>query len=98
MSPSTKPLLARSAAWTAAMAACVPLAGLLRAHAVPVSKKRTGQQIYQQQCASCHGAKGEGTKLYSRPLAGDRSVGELARYIAQYMPPGAPRKLPESDA
>ncbi len=57
----------------------------------------TGQKIYQQQCASCHGAKGEGAKAYSKPLAGSRSPGELARFIAQNMPPG-PRKCATPDA
>lgn len=98
MPSHTKSLLTRYAAWTLAMGLCVPLAGLLNAHAVPVAKKQTGQQIYRDQCAACHGPKGEGTKLYSKPLAGDRSVGELARFIAEYMPPGAPRKLPQADA
>ena len=57
----------------------------------------TGQKVYLQQCASCHGAKGEGGKAYPKPLTGTRSTGELARFIAQTMPPG-PRKCPASEA
>ncbi len=60
--------------------------------AVAAKKKLTGQQIYAQQCASCHGAKGEGTKAYRKPLIGDQSVGQLARFISEAMPPGAPKK------
>lgn len=48
----------------------------------------TGEQIFRQQCASCHGAKGQGGDGYARALTGDRSAGQLARYIAQAMPPG----------
>ena len=52
---------------------------------------RTGEQIYQQACASCHGAKGEGTiESYPHPLVGERSVGELSEYIAKTMPEDKP--------
>ncbi|MCW3100297.1 MAG: hypothetical protein JWL77_5915, partial [Chthonomonadaceae bacterium] len=60
-------------------------------------KQATGQQTYRQRCASCHGANGEGTKIRRAPLTGDRSVGDLARYIAQSMPPG-PKKCGGEDA
>lgn len=52
---------------------------------------RTGEQIYQQVCASCHGAKGEGTtESYPHPLVGERSVGELTDYISKSMPEDKP--------
>src|SRR3712207_2430373 len=54
-----------------------------------VSAKRTGEQVYRQLCAGCHGVKGEGGRIYKKPLTGDRSVGELARFIRESMPPGA---------
>lgn len=57
----------------------------------------TGQQIFRQQCASCHGVNGQGTKQYARPLTGSRSVKELTTYIAQSMPPG-PRHCSAADA
>lgn len=66
--------------------------------ATPVAAQRTGEQVYQQLCASCHGVNGEGGKGYKRPLTGDRSVGQLARFIHAAMPPDAPRKLPMKDA
>ncbi len=47
----------------------------------------TGQQIYRQKCASCHGASGEGVKgHYNKPLAGDKSAAQLARFVAESMP------------
>jgi mono/diheme cytochrome c family protein len=64
----------------------------------PASKNRTGQQLYQQLCASCHGANGEGAKRYKRPLVGDLSVGELAQFVHEFMPPDAKPKLPLTDA
>lgn len=68
------------------------------ASAKPVSARRTGAQVYRQLCASCHGAKGEGGTVFKKPLRGEKSVGELARFIHQYMPPGADPKLPMEDA
>jgi hypothetical protein len=53
---------------------------------------RTGEQIYRQQCASCHGANGEGTDdNYPHPLAGNRTVTQLSRLIARSMPKDAPK-------
>jgi cytochrome c5 len=47
----------------------------------------TGEQIYRQSCAHCHGDKGQGVKdEYKEPLVGDRSIKELARLIAKTMP------------
>lgn len=51
----------------------------------------TGEMVYKQKCASCHGAKGEGaTDNYPHPLVGDRSVGELIDYISKSMPEDKP--------
>jgi mono/diheme cytochrome c family protein len=57
-----------------------------------------GEQVYRQQCASCHGPTGEGTDEYPHPLVGDRSVNQLARFIARTMPKDAPKKCPPEDA
>src|SRR4051812_1213565 len=62
--------------------------GALSAPAVRSNDATSGQQIFMSRCASCHGAKGEGTKRYARPLIGDKSVGQLATFIHQSMPPG----------
>ena len=70
----------------AKLAAKAPLSAKGAAPAQP-----DGQQVYAQRCASCHGAKGEGSKAYAKALTGDRSVGQLAAYIAKNMPPG-PKK------
>jgi hypothetical protein len=59
----------------------------------------TGEQIFRQRCAKCHGAKGEGTDDgYPQPLAGDRSVAQLARLIARTMPKDAKEKCVGEDA
>jgi hypothetical protein len=57
----------------------------------------TGEQIYGRQCASCHGAKGEGGKGYAAPLTGKLSVQELTTFIIGNMPPG-PRSCPAPEA
>ncbi len=59
----------------------------------------TGEQIYKQRCASCHGASGEGTKdHYHKPLAGDKSAAQLSRLIAESMPKDDPGSCKGADA
>jgi cytochrome c553 len=66
--------------------------GLLSAHAVRGSdQQHPGKAIFMKRCTSCHGAKGEGTKAYPKALTGDKSVGQLATFIHQNMPPGPAR-------
>jgi hypothetical protein len=59
---------------------------------------RSGEQIYRQQCASCHGDSGEGSEEYPRPLAGDRSTAQLARVIEKTMPEDDPGTCVGEDA
>jgi mono/diheme cytochrome c family protein len=60
---------------------------------------RTGEQIYRQTCARCHGASGEGTKDdYPHPLAGKRSLEQLTRYVAKSMPEDDPGTCVGEDA
>jgi Protein of unknown function (DUF1592)/Protein of unknown function (DUF1588)/PA14 domain/Protein of unknown function (DUF1595)/Cytochrome C oxidase, cbb3-type, subunit III len=59
----------------------------------------TGEKIYRERCASCHGASGEGTDdHYPRPLIGERPVASLARLIAKTMPEDAPGDCVGEDA
>jgi hypothetical protein len=58
----------------------------------------TGEQIYRQRCAVCHGSKGEGTEEHSRPLMGDRSIAQLTRLIAKSMPKNSEQKCTGEDA
>lgn len=59
----------------------------------------TGEQVYRDQCARCHGKSGEGTKdNYPDPLVGDKSVAQLTEYIHQSMPDDADEKCPAEDA
>jgi cytochrome c553 len=59
---------------------------------------RSGEQIYRQQCARCHGAKGEGSDEYSLPLVGDRTLAQLTRLIAKTMPKDEEKKCSGEDA
>src|SRR5262245_36566759 len=55
--------------------------------------ERTGQQIYKDLCARCHGPNGEGTdENYPDRLMGDLSIGQLAKVIDKTMPYKAPEK------
>jgi hypothetical protein len=58
----------------------------------------TGEQIYTQQCARCHGAKGEGTEKVPAHLIGDRSLKELTALIDETMPEDDPKKCVGADA
>jgi hypothetical protein len=59
----------------------------------------SGEQIYRQKCATCHGSSGEGTEdHYPRPLIGERPVESLARLIAKTMPEDAPGECVGDDA
>lgn len=58
-----------------------------------------GEQIYQQRCASCHGAKGEGTpEDFPHPLAGKRSVEQLSRLIHKTMPSDDPGSVSKDES
>jgi mono/diheme cytochrome c family protein len=63
------------------------------------AEKDIGLRVYQQQCAACHGANGEGVKgEYDKPLIGDRSIGQLAELIAETMPADDPDACVGEDA
>lgn len=66
---------------------------------VPVAKaETTGAEIYKELCARCHGATGGGTKKAPLPLAGDRSVPQLAAVIDRTMPEEDPDALDAAGA
>ena len=58
----------------------------------------SGEQIYMQQCARCHGAKGDGTTEVGAPLTGDRSLKELTLLIHETMPEDKTEKCSAPDA
>src|SRR6478609_9022929 len=58
------------------------------------AEPRSGEVIFKAQCASCHGAKGEGVKTeYAQPLVGDKSLAELTELIEKTMPEGEPEAI-----
>ena len=61
------------------------------------AKPPTGEALFAQRCAGCHGAKGEGGKAYPQQLSGTLSTHELSGFIHKSMPPG-PQKCPTADA
>ena len=66
------------------------LAGILPAQEIVP----TGEAIYAQHCASCHGKNGEGVEdECDEPLQGDRSLQSLSRYIDKQMPEDDPDLL-----
>ena len=57
-----------------------------------------GEKIYATQCAFCHGKSGEGSKKYPKPLAGEKSIPQLAEQIQKTMPKEEPGSLSKDDA
>src|SRR6267142_6835167 len=59
-----------------------------------VSAEKSGEKIYVEMCAKCHGASGEGVEEeYPERLQGELSVGELAKLIDKTMPYQHPEKI-----
>lgn len=63
-----------------------------------------GARLYQQQCASCHGAQGQGARSFPRPIWGPASnIGKfgtaqgLFEYVQLMMPFDNPSKLKDGD-
>jgi len=52
-----------------------------------------GRAIYRERCQHCHGDGGAGTADVPDPLAGERSVSQLARYIEETMPEDDPEAV-----
>jgi hypothetical protein len=76
------------------LSAVVPLDSS-RVRAAPPS----GEKIYANLCASCHGGKGEGNdEHYPNPLAGDWSLQELTTYIDESMPEKDPKQCVGEEA
>jgi hypothetical protein len=57
----------------------------------------TGQAVYQQDCAKCHGPMGEGTKKTSRPLVGEKSPSQLSSLISRTMPDDDPGSCTDAE-
>jgi len=95
-SPDESAMLSRVGGYTRCqrLSSVVVLAALTCVFVVrsaPAAETPTGEKVFQQKCASCHGTAGEGTsKNYPEPLLGDLSIGELSRYIEKTMPEDKP--------
>ena len=60
---------------------------------------RSGETIYREDCARCHGPRGEGVAgKHDETLHGEQSVESLTRYIHRTMPDDRKDKTPEAEA
>src|SRR3954451_6784639 len=63
------------------------------------AERRSGEQIYTEMCARCHGPQGEGVKgKYDDPLGGSKSIHALEKLIAKSMPEDQPGTCTGEDA
>ena len=77
------------------LAASYLLTGLVQ----QVNANETGQEIYREQCAQCHGLRGEGVAgKYDEPFSSDFSQAELTAIIAATMPEGEPESCEGMEA
>jgi cytochrome c553 len=75
------------------------LLSLLLAKASANGNPQPGAMIYKNQCASCHGANGEGVPdKFDEPLTGDRSLEALTKKIERTMPEEDPDACVGEDA
>jgi cytochrome c553 len=88
---STRGCLA-AAVWLAS------LAGIGRADEAPKAAAAAGEAIYREHCVRCHGDGGVGTQAVPDPLAGERSINQLAAYIDETMPEDDPEKVSAEQA
>ena len=59
----------------------------------------SGELIYANQCAKCHGDKGQGVAdEYDEPLTGDWRIEKLVRVITRTMPEDEPKKCVGDEA
>lgn len=79
--------------------ALATLAALGISRSTVADEGKTGEQIFRELCASCHGPGGEGTEEhYPKPLAGNRTLADLAQVIEETMPPEEPERCTGDDA
>jgi len=68
-------------------ASAVTLLGAQSALAVEINPEHPGAKVYREACVECHGKRGEGVAgKHDEPLAGQRNVPALTKYIAKSMP------------
>lgn len=57
------------------------------AMAQEINPEHPGAKVYREACAECHGKRGEGVAgKHDEPLAGQRNIPALTKYIAKSMP------------
>jgi hypothetical protein len=66
---------------------------LATAWSAAASAAHPGAAIYAEHCGRCHGANGQGTPEVPEPLAGERSVNQLAAFIDETMPEDDPARV-----
>jgi cytochrome c553 len=70
-----------------------PIILLAAAWAATAAAAHPGQAIYAEHCGRCHGEHGQGTPEVPAPLAGERSVNQLAAFIDETMPEDDPTRV-----
>src|SRR5262245_32184585 len=94
MKTDSKSLLGRHPL-TSAMVVLIVVASA----SIAAEPARTGEQVYRQTCARCHGTNGQGTqKKYPQSLVGEKSLPDLVKYIAKSMPEDDPGACTAEDA
>jgi mono/diheme cytochrome c family protein len=80
----------RNALTIAALAALLILCPWGGQVTVMGAQVQTGQAVYKQECARCHGQMGEGTKKTTKALFGEKSASQLFKVIQSTMPDDDP--------
>lgn len=81
------------------LALIAAVAATVSCSVAPSSAVSTGERIYRQKCADCHGASGQGVDAkYKDALYGEWALPRLTRYIGKNMPDDHPETLSTVEA
>ena len=88
--------------WALVLGALIP--SLAQAQAVSKSQFERGAQLYEQNCALCHGAEGRGGQGFAGPIWGAGhditkfgSARGLFEYVQLFMPFDNPQKITDEE-
>lgn len=76
----------------------LPCIAILPPSIVRGAEAPRGALIYRRHCERCHGVDGAGTADVPAPLAGERSVGQLAALVDETMPQDDPAAIGAEEA
>jgi hypothetical protein len=89
-SASCKPALRNPLRWASSILLLFTICWALGPRTASCEEIRSGQAVFKEECARCHGPMGAGTKHTTRALVGEKSPFQLFEQVKQTMPDDDP--------